>query len=196
MRRQLATLSVVLLILSGWNPALSAGERPFKATYDFVGTDAVIIDDTHILFKGVLSGHATHLGRFVGETQYLVDVTTGMFETWVTLVAANGDQLSSRGMAVFTPIGGAPTGSIGTFEIHRGHRTVRPCQRQRHLRRGHHRRGDGHARSRRRHLLLGHPPRGPGQRELAYYSLREGLSPVRLHAWSPGDWPSGYPMAT
>src|SRR3954454_3224123 len=117
MRRQLATLSVVLLILSGWNPALSAGKRPFKATYAFVGTDAVIIDDTHILFKGVLSGHATHLGRFVGETQYLVDVTTGMFETWVTLVAANGDQLSSRGVAVFTPIGGAPTGSIGTFEF-------------------------------------------------------------------------------
>ena len=82
MRRRLAALSIVLLILPGWNPALSAGERPFKATYDFVGTDAVIVDDTHILFTGVLSGHATHLGRFVGETQYLVDVTTGMFETY------------------------------------------------------------------------------------------------------------------
>src|SRR5262249_45321236 len=109
MRQRLATLSVVLLVLLGWNPAASAGDRPFKATYDFVGTDAIVVDPTHILFSGVLTGHATHLGRFTGVTQYLVDVTTGRFEVWTTLVAANGDQLVSRGPAFFTPIGGTPT---------------------------------------------------------------------------------------
>jgi len=117
MRRQLAILSVVLVALTGRNPALSAGDRPFKAVYDFVGTGAFPIDDTHILFTGALSGHATHLGRFTGETEYVVDVTTGTFETSTTLVAANGDQLFSSGSAVFTPIGGTPTGSIGWFEF-------------------------------------------------------------------------------
>jgi hypothetical protein len=117
MRHRLTILSVVLLVLPGSKPALSAGDRPFKAVYDFVGTGAFPEDDTHVRFTGVLSGHATHLGRFVGETEYVVDVTTGTFDLTSTLVAANGDALSSAGSAIFTPIGGTPTGSIGTFEF-------------------------------------------------------------------------------
>src|SRR5262249_52313455 len=111
MRRRLASLSVVLLVLPGWNSAAWAGDRPFKASYDFVGTDVIPMGDTHILFRGVLSGHGTHLGRFVGRTEYLVDLTTGTFYTWSTLEAANGDELFSEGPAFFTPVGGVPTGS-------------------------------------------------------------------------------------
>ena len=69
MGRRVASLCVFLLTLTGWNPVAWAGDRPFMATYEFVGTEAIPVGNTHILLRGVLSGHGTHLGRFVGRGQ-------------------------------------------------------------------------------------------------------------------------------
>ena len=65
-----------------------------------------------LLVRGSLAGIETLLGRFTGEVEYLVDLTTVAFTGTLTKTAANGDRLYETVTGQFTP-----TGSVGEFTI-------------------------------------------------------------------------------
>ncbi len=111
MRRPLMCL--LLCVLAG--PATTAlAEHPatFKGRFDFTTLDAQLVSPGVLLVRGSLAGNETLLGRFTGEVEYLVDLTTGTFAGTLTKRAANGDLLHQALFGVFTA-----TGSVGEFIV-------------------------------------------------------------------------------
>ena len=99
MRRLVAILGVVALIAFAATPVMAGGDehRPFKGTTH--GYGMVVPDASCPAFGGLRSvftqtGHVTHLGKVVMDNDHCTpagpDVTGGR----MTIVAANGDELS------------------------------------------------------------------------------------------------------
>jgi hypothetical protein len=92
--------------------ALADHPTTYKGRFDFTTVDVQPVSATVLLVRGSLAGNETHLGRFTGEVEYLVDLTTFAFEGSLTKTAANGDLLYETVTGQFTP-----TGSVGEFTI-------------------------------------------------------------------------------
>lgn len=84
----------------------------YKGRFDFTTVDVRPVSDTVLLVRGRLAGNETHLGRFTGEVEYLVDLTTFAFEGSLTKKAANGDLLYETLAGQLTQ-----AGSLGDFTI-------------------------------------------------------------------------------
>jgi hypothetical protein len=113
--RQLLAL-VVLAVPS--SSARADHPTPYKGRFDFTTVSVVPVSDTVLYVRGSLTGNETQLGRFTGEVEYLVDVTTLKFEGKLTKTAANGDLLKENLTGQFTLDDQfTPTGSVGEFTI-------------------------------------------------------------------------------
>jgi hypothetical protein len=113
MRRRLPSLCLFLCALATpSSSALADHPTPYKGRFDFTTLDVHPVSATVLLARGSLAGNETHLGRFTGEVEYLVDLTTGAFAGALTKTAANDDRLDETLAGQFTA-----TGSEGTFTI-------------------------------------------------------------------------------
>jgi hypothetical protein len=113
MRRRLPSLCLFLCALAApSSSALADHPTPYKGRFDFTTLDLHPVSATVLLVRGSLAGNETHLGRFTGEVEYFLDLTTFAFEGSLTKTAANGDQLYESVDGQFTP-----TGSVGEFTI-------------------------------------------------------------------------------
>ena len=110
MRRRLLCLLLALAAPSA--VALADHPATYKGRFDFTTIDMQPVSATVLLVRGTLAGNETHLGRFTGEVEYLVDLTTLAFAGTLTKTAANGDQLYEAVDGQFTR-----TGSVGEFTI-------------------------------------------------------------------------------
>src|SRR5262245_45594564 len=95
MRRCLPRLFLFALAAFATPPstALADHPTPYKGRFDFTTVSVVPVTDTVLYVRGSLAGNETHLGRFTGEVEYFVDVTTLKFEGNLKKTAANGDLL-------------------------------------------------------------------------------------------------------
>jgi hypothetical protein len=113
MRRRLPRLLLALAALAAPSATALAGHpATYKGRFDFTTVDVQPVSSTELLVRGHLAGHETLLGRFTGEVEYLVDLTTFAFAGTLTKVAANGDLL-------YETLTGQLTleGSFGEFAI-------------------------------------------------------------------------------
>jgi hypothetical protein len=87
---------------------------PYKGRFDFTTVGVPTVTSNGLLVRGPLTGNETHLGRFTGEVEYLVDLTTPTFafEGTLTKTAANGDRLVETVTGQLTE-----EGSSGEFTI-------------------------------------------------------------------------------
>lgn len=113
MRQRLPRLLLALAALAAPStPAQADHPATYKGRFDFTTVSASPVPDAVLLVRGRLSGNETLLGRFTGEVEYLVDLTTFEFEGTLSKTAANGDRLFETLTGQFTP-----TGSVGEFTI-------------------------------------------------------------------------------
>jgi hypothetical protein len=78
MRRRLPRLLLTLAALTAPPSSARADHpTPYKGRFDFTTVDVQPVSATVLLVRGNLAGNETHLGRFTGEVEYLVD-STGM----------------------------------------------------------------------------------------------------------------------
>jgi hypothetical protein len=110
-RRFLCLLACALPALATQLPAAHADQpRPYKGAFNFAITSVESLSETEVFVTGSLAGEETFLGRFEGEVQYYVDLSTGAFYGSLVKEAANGDLLYETLTGQFTA-----TGSVGAF---------------------------------------------------------------------------------
>jgi hypothetical protein len=114
MRRRLPSLLLYALAALAALSSTTLADHPatYQGRFDFTTVDVQPVSPTVLLVRGSLAGNETHLGRFTGEVEYYVDLTTFAFAGTLTKTAANGDLLYETVTGQFTP-----TGSVGEFTI-------------------------------------------------------------------------------
>ncbi len=92
--RKLTLVLFAALSLLGLAVPATAGEQvPLKGTLEGQIISATPLDASHLGLSVVVSGQATHLGRFTGQVQVIQNVADGTFIGTFTWTAANGDTI-------------------------------------------------------------------------------------------------------
>jgi hypothetical protein len=112
MRRHHAGLLLLALFAMAAPTARADGPDNYKGAFDFAIVDVQPISPTEVLIHGSLKGRETLLGKFEGQVEYLVNLSTRTFTGSLSKTAANGDLLFEDLTGHFTA-----TGSEGDFTI-------------------------------------------------------------------------------
>jgi hypothetical protein len=98
--------------LGALGPALAAAATlPFRGRADEMITGATPLGPSQLLLTATVTGEATHLGRFTGTEEVVLNIADGTFSGTRVFVAANGDRLFADVQGSFT----SATTAQGTF---------------------------------------------------------------------------------
>jgi hypothetical protein len=85
-------------------PPMSARDQvPFRGTVSGSVTSITVLDECNQLVEVVNGGNATHLGRFTGTAQFVVDICNLTYVGSYVFTAANGDSISGPFVGTLTP---------------------------------------------------------------------------------------------
>jgi len=123
---------VAAAMISVTTAASAKDQVPFKGIVSGSVISVTPIDQCHQLAEAVNGGTASHMGRFTGTAEFVLDVCNLTYVGSYVFTAANGDSISGPFSGTLTP-----TAVPGVFDnteiafITSG--TGRFCQRDRHL---------------------------------------------------------------
>jgi hypothetical protein len=114
-RAALTAVAVVLVALTILAvPAAAGAQVPFKGRVNGAETSTPI-DSTHLSVIRENTGNATHLGRYMAEEHFIVDLTRLSASGTEVFTAANGDTVTADTLGKATPIPGTPNLSLQEF---------------------------------------------------------------------------------
>jgi hypothetical protein len=90
-------------IISVTTPASARDQVPFKGVVSGSVISITPLDECHQLSEAVNGGNATHLGRFTGSAEFVLNVCDLTYVGSYVFTAANGDTISGPFTGSFTP---------------------------------------------------------------------------------------------
>jgi len=98
-----AVALVAAAMISVTTQASARDQVPFRGVVSGSVISATPVDECHQLSQAVNGGHATHLGRFTGTAEFVLDVCDLTYVGSYVFRAANGDTISGPFSGSFTP---------------------------------------------------------------------------------------------
>jgi hypothetical protein len=105
-------LCALTTLTASSSAALADDPATYKGRFEFATTEFKPISKNKVFVRGSLDGVETLLGKFTGEVEYVVDLTTGAFTGSLSKTSSIGDRLFETVTGQFTS-----TGSVGKFAI-------------------------------------------------------------------------------
>src|SRR5262245_6477018 len=90
-------------MISATTPASARDQVPFRGTVSGSVTSITPLDECHQLAAAVNGGIATHMGRFTGTAEFVLDVCDLTYVGSYVWTAANGDTISGPFSGSLTP---------------------------------------------------------------------------------------------
>jgi hypothetical protein len=99
----MAASLVAATIISVTTPASGRDQVPFKGTVSGSVISITPLDECNQLVEAVNGGNASHLGRFTGTAEFVLDVCNLTYVGSYVFTAANGDSISGPFIGSLTP---------------------------------------------------------------------------------------------
>jgi hypothetical protein len=132
--RYFALILVAVAMILVTPPTSARDQVPFRGVVSGQVISITPLDECNQLTEAVNGGNATHLGRFTGTAQFVLDVCDLTYVGSYVFTAANGDTISGPFIGSFTPTDvqgvfdntesafitggtGRFTGATGTFNL-------------------------------------------------------------------------------
>jgi hypothetical protein len=133
--RLVAMSLVAAAIISATTPISARDQVPFRGVVSGSAISITPLDECNQLTEAVNGGNATHLGRFTGTAQFVLNVCDLTYVGSYAWTAANGDTISGPFIGSLTPTDvpgvfdntesafvtggtGRFAGATGTFSLH------------------------------------------------------------------------------
>ena len=94
---------VAAAMISKTTPALAGDQVPFKGIVSGSVISVTPVDQCHQLAEAVNGGNASHMGRFTGTAEFVLDVCNLTYVGSYVFTAANGDSISGPFSGTLTP---------------------------------------------------------------------------------------------
>jgi hypothetical protein len=101
--RYLAASLVAAAMISVTSPTLARDQVPFRGVVSGSVISITPLDECNQLTEAVNGGNATHLGRFTGTAQFVLNVCDLTYVGSYVWTAANGDSISGPFIGSLTP---------------------------------------------------------------------------------------------
>ena len=101
--RYFAVTLVAAAIISVTPPASARDQVPFRGVVSGSVVSITPLDQCNQRIEAVNGGNATHLGRFTGTAQFVLDVCNLTYVGSYVFTAANGDSISGPFVGSLTP---------------------------------------------------------------------------------------------
>ena len=99
----MAASVVAATMISVTTPASARDQVPFRGVASGSVISTTPLDECHVLNEAVNGGNATHLGRFTGSAEFVVNVCDLTYVGSYVFTAANGDSISGPFTGTLTP---------------------------------------------------------------------------------------------
>jgi hypothetical protein len=94
---------VAAAIISVTPPASARDQVPFRGVVSGSVASVIPLDECNQRIEAVNGGNATHLGRFTGTAEFVLDVCNLTYVGSYVFTAANGDSISGPFVGSLTP---------------------------------------------------------------------------------------------